>query len=176
MSKNSIEVSTFLSHDVIERKIYLIRGKKVMLDRDLAILYGVLTKNLNKAVVRNLDRFPADFMFQLSEKEYENLKFQFGTSSWGGSRKRPRAFTDYGILMLSSVLNSKRAVQVNIQIMRIFIRLRELLATHKNLERKMEELEKKYDSQFQVVFEAIQEILNPSSKKQKKPIGFHVRY
>ena len=177
MSKNnSIEVSTFLSHEIIERKIYLIQGKKVMFDRDLAALYGVTTGNLNKAVTRNLDRFPADFMFQLTPKEFKNLIFHFGTSSWGGTRKRPRAFTDYGILMLSSVLNSKRAVHVNIQIMRTFMRLRELLASHKNLQRKIEEMEKKYDSQFQIVFEAIKEIMTPPPAKQKKPIGFHVKY
>ena len=176
MSKNtSIEVSTFLSHEIIERKIYLVRGRKVMFDRDLAALYGVTTGNLNKAVARNIDRFPDDFMFQLAPKEFKNLIFQFGTSSWGGTRKRPRAFTDYGILMLSSVLNSKRAVRVNVQIMRTFVRLRELLATHKNLERKIYEMEKKYDDQFKVVFDTIKEILEPP-KKRKKPIGFHVKY
>ena len=176
MSKNkSIEVSTFLSHEIIERKIYLVRGRKVMFDRDLALLYGVTTGNLNKAVARNIDRFPDDFMFQLAPKEFKNLIFQFGRSSWGGTRKRPRAFTDYGILMLSSVLNSKRAVRVNVQIMRTFARLRELLATHKNLERKIYEMEKKYDDQFKVVFDTIKEILEPP-KKRKKPIGFHVKY
>lgn len=173
---NSIEVSTFLSHEIIERKIYLVHGKKVMFDRDLAALYGVTTGNLNKAVTRNLDRFPADFMFQLTPKEFKNLIFHFGTSSWGGTRKRPRAFTDYGILMLSSVLNGKRAVHVNIQIMRTFMRLRELLASHKNLQRKIEEMEQKYDSQFQAVFETIKKILNPPVKKEKRPIGFHAKY
>lgn len=147
-----------------------------MFDRDLAALYGVSTGYLNRTVKRHVDRFPLDFMFQLSQKEFKNLICQFGTSSWGGTRKSPRAFTDYGILMLSSVLNSKRAVQVNIQIMRTFTRLRELLASHKNLQRKIEEMEKKYNSQFQVVFETIKEILNPPVKKQKKFIGFHARY
>ncbi|MBI2094600.1 MAG: ORF6N domain-containing protein [Candidatus Omnitrophica bacterium] len=111
MSHNKlIEISTFLSPELIERKIYLIRGKKVMFDRDLASLYGVTTGNLNKAVVRNLDRFPAEFMLQLNPQEFKNLIFQFGTSSWGGTRKRPRVFTEYGILMLSSVLNSDRGM------------------------------------------------------------------
>ena len=177
MSQNkAISTISFVSHEVIERKIYIIRGKKVMFDRDLAALYGVLTRNLNKAVTRNLDRFPPDFMFQLSEKEFKNLMFQFGTSSWGGTRKRPRVFTDYGILMLSSVLNNQRAVHVNIRIMRTFARLRELLATHKDLERKIIEMEKKYDHQFNAVFDAIKQILNPQAEKRKKLIGFHVKY
>ena len=173
MPKNkSIATSTFLSHEVIERRIYLIRGKKVMLDRDLAALYGVTTGNLNKAVVRNLDRFPVDFMFQLSAKEFKNLIFQFGTSSWGGRRYLPTVFTDYGILMLSSVLSGKQAVHVNIQIMRTFTKLRELLITHKDLQRKIEEMEKKYDSQFKVIFDAVREILNLPAKP-KRQIGFH---
>lgn len=171
-----IEVSTFLAHETIERRIYYLRGMKVMFDKDLANLYGVLTRNLNKAVLRNLDRFPSDFMFQLSESEFRNLKFQFGTSSWGGTRKRPWAFTDYGILMLSSVLNSKRAIQVNIQIMRTFRKLREIVLHHKDLQKKIEEMEKKYDSQFKVVFDAIREILESKYVKPKKPIGFHAKY
>ncbi|MBI4353169.1 MAG: ORF6N domain-containing protein [Candidatus Omnitrophica bacterium] len=177
MSKNTpIEVATFLAHETVERKIYYLRGMKIMFDKDLAALYGVQTRNLNKAVTRNPDRFPPDFMFQLSESEFENLMFQFGTSSWGGTRKRPWAFTDYGILMLSSVLNSKRAIQVNIQIMRTFRKLREILFHHKDLQKKIEEMEKKYDSQFKVVFDAIREILEPKNPKPKKPIGFHTRY
>src|SRR3989338_7585503 len=116
--KELIPVSTFLSNDVIERKIYLIRGKKVMFDRDLASLYDVETRILNQAVSRNLDRFPVNFMFQLNDREFKNLISQFGTSSWGGIRKKPRVFSEHGILMLSSVLNSKRAIQVSIQIMR----------------------------------------------------------
>ena len=176
MSKiKPIAVSTFLSNEVIERKIYVLRGKKMMFDRDLASLYAVSTSYLNRQVKRHLDRFPADFMIQLDEQEFKNLMCQIGTSSWGGARKRPRAFTDYGILMLSSVLNSPRAISVNIQIMRTFTRLRELIATHKDLQRKIEEMEKKYDSQFKVVFDAIREILNPPIKS-KKPIGFHVKY
>ena len=158
--KNNIPVATFVSHETIERKIYLIRGKKVMLDDELAKLYEVRTKELNKAVKRNLDRFPEDFMFQLSPKEAEILRFQIGTSSWGGRRYTPHVFTEHGILMLSSVLSSKRAVHVNIQIMRTFMKLRELLTTHKDLKSRVDELEKKYSDQFQVVFKAIKLILN----------------
>ena len=169
-----IEVSTFHSNEVIERKIYLIRGKKVMFDRDLAALYGVTTGNLNKAATRNPDRFPADFMFQLSSKEFKNLIFQFGTSSWGGSRKRPRVFTEHGILMLSSVLNSKRAIQVNIQIMRTFAKIREFILNHKDLQRKIEELERRYNAQFRVVFETIRELEEPLKRKRTRRIGFHV--
>ena len=174
MSKNrSFEVSTFISHESIERKIYIIRGKKVMFDRDLAALYGVTTGNLNKAVARNLERFPEDFMFQLSPPEFKNLIFHFGTSSWGGTRKRPRVFTDYGILILSSVLKSRRAVQVNIQIMRTFIKLKEYILSHKDLQRKIEELEKKYDAQFSSVFQAINELEGPIKKQRGRTIGFH---
>lgn len=118
MPKKSIEVSAFLSQETIERKIYLLRNKKVMLDSELAGLYEVKTKELNRAVKRNLERFPDDFMFQLTEKEAEILRCQIGTSSWGGKRYLPHAFTEHGILMLSSILRSRRAIQVNIQIMR----------------------------------------------------------
>ena len=155
----------------IEQKILLIRSQKVMLDRDLARLYVVETGNLNKAVTRNIDRFPKDFMFQLSKDEFNNLIFHFGISSWGGTRKPPRVFTEHGILMLSSVLKSKRAAQVNIQIMRTFVRLRKMLSTHKDLLRKIEEMEKRYDSQFKVVFEAIRELMTPA-EKPKRRIGF----
>lgn len=144
-----------------------------MLDKDLAALYGVTTSNLNKAVSRNLDRFPVDFMFQLTQKEFNNLKFHFGTSSWGGTRKVPRAFTEQGVAMLSSVLHSKRAVQVNIEIMRAFVRLREMIATHKDLARRLDALEKKYDIQFKAVFDAIRELMKPP-EKQVKQIGFRM--
>ena len=177
MTKNKIvRFSTFLSHDIIERKIYFFRGKKVMFDRDLAALYDVETRLLNQAVLRNLDRFPSDFMFQLNDSEFKNLISQFGTSSWGGTRKHPRVFTEYGILMLSSVLNSKRALRVNIEIMRTFSKIREFVMSHKDLQRKIRDLERKYDSQFKVVFEAIREILEPSAGPLKKPIGFHAKY
>jgi len=142
-----------------------------MLDRDLAILYAVRTRDLNKAVSRNTDRFPDDFMVQLTRQEFENLKFQFGTSSWGGTRKRPRAFTEQGVAMLSSVLRSKRAVQVNIQIMRAFVRLREMVTSNKDLARRLEELEKKYDSQFKSVFDAIRQLMTPVVLPHRR-IGF----
>jgi ORF6N domain. len=170
-------VKTFMPQERIERSILLIRGLKVMLDRDLAELYGVQTRDLNKAVRRNSDRFPSDFMFQLTPEEYKILMFQFGTSRWGGTRKLPYAFTELGVAMLSSVLNSKRAVQVNIQIMRTFAALRELLATHKDLAQKLEEMEKKYDQQFKAVFEAIRQLITAPDSVQDKPkrqIGFKV--
>ena len=156
----------------IEQAIFLIRGQKVMLDVDLAKLYGVTTFNLNKAVKRNLDRFPEDFMFQLNYQEVRNLIFQFGISSWGGTRKLPRAFTEQGVAMLSSVLKSKRAVHVNIEIMRAFVKLREMLASHKDLALKLAEMEKKYDSQFKVVFDAIRELMAPIDPSPKPRIGF----
>jgi hypothetical protein len=157
--------------EVIEKKILLINGQKVMLDKDLADLYGVSTGNLNKAVTRNKERFPADFMVQLSAEEFSDLKFHFGTSSWGGTRKPPRAFTENGIAMLSSVLNSTRAIQVNIQIMRTFTKLREMIATHKDLVKRLNELEKKYDGQFQIVFEAIRQLIQIEEKPKRK-IGY----
>lgn len=157
---------------IIEQKIFLIRGQKVMLDRDLAVLYGVETKILNKAVRRNSDRFPPDFMFQLTKSEFDNLKFQFGTSSWGGTRKLPLVFTENGVAMLSTVLNSKRAIQVNIQIMRTFTKIRRMLVSNAQLARKLRALEKKYDEQFAVVFEAIYKLMAPPEKEQRK-IGFN---
>jgi hypothetical protein len=145
-----------------------------LIDRDLAELYGVPTRDLNKAVRRNLDRFPGDFMFQLSAQEFSNLKFQFGTSSWGGTRKLPLAFTEQGVAMLSSVLRSKRAIRVNIEIMRAFVKLRALLSSHKELAGKLEALEKKYDEQFAVVFRAIRELMAPPETPPKRRIGFGV--
>jgi hypothetical protein len=156
----------------IEGRILLIRGHKVLLDRHLAELYGVTTGNLNKAVDRNEERFPEDFAFRLNPKEYDDLKFHFGTSSWGGTRKLPRVFTEQGVAMLSSVLHSQQAVAVNIQIMRTFVRLREILGTHKDLARKLEQLEKKYDAQFRVVFDAIRELMTPSDEPRKGRIGY----
>lgn len=144
-----------------------------MLDKDLAQLYGVETKALNRAVKRNLDRFPDDFMFQLSKEEYDELlRYQFGTLKRGQhSKYLPFAFTENGVAMLSSVLNSGRAIKVNIQIMRTFTKLREMLMTHKDLKEKIEAMEKKYDYQFKIVFDAIKELLEPP-KKTKKKIGF----
>ncbi len=161
--------------EMIEKKILMIRGEKVMLDADLSELYAVETKMLVRAVKRNADRFPADFMFQLDKAEFENLRFQFGTSShWGGRRYLPYAFTEQGVAMLSSVLNSERAVKVNIEIMRAFVKLRQMLASNAELARKLEEMEKKYDSQFKIVFDAIRQLMIPPEQKKKK-IGFEVR-
>lgn len=173
--------------EVIERRIYLIRGHKVMLDSDLAELYQVETKALNRAVKRNQDRFPEDFMFRVGPEEAKGLRFHFGTSNEaeslksqivtsktgrGGRRYLPYAFTEQGVAMLSSVLNSKRAVQVNIAIMRTFVRLRQILATHKDLAAKLEAMEKKYDKQFKVVFDILRQLMEPAPSPEKGPIGF----
>jgi hypothetical protein len=161
----------------VEGKILLVRGRKVILDRDLAELYKVETFNLNKAVKRNIDRFPSDFMFQLTSEEADSLRFQIGMSKAtgrGGRRYLPYVFTEQGVAMLSGVLNSKRAVQVNIAIMRAFVKLREMIASHKDLEKKLSELEKKFDGQFQIVFEAIRQLM-VIEEKPKKKIGFIAR-
>ena len=161
--------------EVIERKILLIRGLKVMLDSHLARLYGVETKILKRAVRRNMDRFPPDFMFALSREEQEILRSQFGTLRWGEHAKYlPYVFTEQGVAMLSTVLNSKRAIQVNIEIMRTFVRLREILSTHKDLARKLEDLEKKYDEHFRVVFDAIRQLMTPPDPPKRR-IGFGVQ-
>ena len=158
--------------DRIEQRIFLLRGQKVMLSPDLAHLYNVEPRALVQAVKRNLDRFPADFMFQLSGEEFLSLKSQIVTSSWGGSRRAaPFAFTEQGVAMLSSVLRSKRAIQVNVEIMRAFVRLRQMLASHADLARKLDALEKKYDAQFRVVFDAIRELMTPP-KPNRRRIGF----
>jgi hypothetical protein len=181
----------------IERAILLIRGEKVMLDADLAALYGVATRVLVQAVKRNADRFPPDFMFQLTKEEVDLLRSQFMTSKSasrlnqgesgilrsqfviskiadprGGRRYPPYAFTEQGVAMLSSVLHSPRAIAVNIEIMRTFIRLRRMLASHADLARKLEALEKKYDAQFKVVFDAIRQLMAPPEPKRRR-IGFH---
>ncbi len=160
--------------EVIERRIYIIRRQKVMLDSDLAELYGVPTKRLNEAVTRNIDRFPEDFMFQLDTEEAAALRSQFATSKTGrgGRRYSPRVFTEHGILMLSSVLRSKRAIEVNIAIMRTFVKLRQMLATHTDLARKLATLERKYDEKFRVVFDAIRHVLAPPTDEEKRRIGF----
>jgi hypothetical protein len=155
----------------IVNKILVIRDQKVMLDRDLAELYGVPTKVLNQAVSRNMDRFPPDFMFTLSNEEFDILRSQIVTASWGMVRYPPRAFTEQGVAMLSSVLRSKRAVQVNILIMRAFVKMREMLQSHAELKRKIDAMEKKYDSQFRVVFEAIKQLMEPPATP-KKVYGF----
>ncbi|MBZ5513825.1 MAG: ORF6N domain-containing protein [Acidobacteriia bacterium] len=156
----------------IEGRILVIRGQRVMLSSHLAELYEVQPRVLIQAVKRNSSRFPKDFMFQLSRNEFANLKSQFVTSSWGGIRRAtPYAFTEQGVAMLSSVLRSERAVQVNIAIMRAFVKLREMLASHRDLARKLEEMEKKYDAQFKAVFDAIRELMTPPTKPRRR-IGF----
>ena len=160
--------------EVIERKILFIRGKKVMLDADLAELYGVETKALKRSVKRNIERFPEDFFIQITSEEFESLRYHFGTSKRGGVRYLPYAFTENGVAMLSSILNSKRAIQVNIQIMRTFTRLREIIASDKDSARRLDDLEKKYDAQFKVVFEAIRQLMTPLAAPKRK-IGFHLK-
>lgn len=166
--------SIAIADEVVMNKIYQIRNHKVMLDMDLAELYGVETKQLKRAVKRNIDRFPDDFMFELDDQEFENLRSQSGTSSWGGVRYAPMAFTEQGVAMLSSVLNSKRAIAVNIQIIRVFTKMRQLLMTHKDILLKLEKLERKtgkHDENFKIVFDYLKELLNPPSEPMRK-IGF----
>ena len=178
-------MSELIPSEKIKERILIVRGQKVMLDKDLAELYGVGTRDLNKAVTRNLERFPADFMFQMTKEEFDRLMFHSGTSKRGGTRKPARVFTEQGVAMLSSVLNSERAIQVNIlrhkswrirhdfwqKIMRTFTKLRKLMITHENLRCKIEKMEKKYDYQFKAVFEAIKKLID-SPQKTKRPIGF----
>ena len=160
----------------ILKSILVLRREKVLLDADLARLYDVETKALLQAVRRNIERFPEDFMFQLSREEWLDLKSQIVTSSsWGGRRTAPYAFTEQGVAMLSSVLRSGRALQVNIEIMRAFVQLKRMLATHADLARKIESLERKYDAQFRGVFDAIRELMAPLENPKKQPIGFNVK-
>lgn len=159
--------------EVIEQKIYLVRGQKVMLDFDLAVLYGVPRRSLNQAVKRNKKRFPKDFMFRLDREENNRLKSQFVIlTEKNYDIYQPYAFTEHGILMLSSVLNSEKAIQVNIEIMRTFIKLRNILAEHKDILRKIEAMEKKYDSKFRIVFDTIRKMMTPDTPPKRK-IGFH---
>ena len=158
--------------EVVERKIYLIRGQKVMLDKNLAVLYGVKPIRLREQVKRNIRRFPDDFMFQLNEKEIDSMVSQNAIPSrkyLGGYK--PYVFTEQGVAMLATVLNSERAVQVNIAIMRVFVKLREMIACNKDLARKLDDMEKKYDAQFKVVFDAIRQLMTPPEPRQKQ-IGF----
>jgi hypothetical protein len=165
-------MSVPIPREQIEQTILMIRGHRIMLSTDLADLYAVEPRVLIQAVKRNKDRFPPDFMFQLTEQEFNHLKSQFVTSSWGGLRRAyPYAFTEQGVVMLSSVLRSKRAVQVNIGIMRAFVRLREMIGSNKVLARRLSDLEKKYDGQFRVVFEAIRELMAEPATKSRR-IGF----
>ena len=177
MAKKEMELA--IPNEVIINKIYYIRGLKVMIDSDLAELYGVATKVLNQAISRNLDRFPNDFMFQLNEKEWEILKSQFVTSSWGGKRKLPFVFTEHGVLMLSSVLNSKRAIAVNIQIMRIFARIRQMLMDNTEIRLEVEKIKKKVDNQdknMEVVFQYLDELLQKNENpKTRKQIGYKIK-
>ena len=173
MSKESSQAVS-IPDEVVMNKIYFIRSQKVMLDRDLAELYGVTTGNLNKAVKRNAKRFPEDFMFQLNKEEFDNLIFQIGRSRWGGTRKLPNAFTEQGVAMLSGVLNSDRAISVHIQIIRVFTKMREMLLTHKEILLKVEQMEKKLlsqDKKIVVVFDYLNQFIK-EQEKPLKPIGF----
>jgi len=163
--------SSIIPVERIERSIIMIRGKKVMLDIDLAEIYGVTTKRLNQQVGRNPERFPEDFMFQLTQEEFKRLRLQFATANFSMRRNAPFAFTEHGAVMLASVLNSPVAVDASVQVVRAFVKLRQLLATHADLARKLNAMEKKYDSQFAVVFKAIRELMEPPVKK-RKAIGF----
>ncbi len=165
---------SFVSIEQIEKSIYLIRGYRVMLDKDLAKIYGVPTKYLNQQVRRNLDRFPKDFMFQLTGIEEESLRLQIATSNEGrgGRRYLPYVFTEHGALMLSAVLNSPVAINASIQVVRAFIHLRQMLVSNSVLSQRLYALEKKYDGNFKVVFEAIRQLMNPLVPN-RKPIGFH---
>ncbi len=175
MKSSKKEIITVPNERIISR-IFLIRDKKVMIDNDLAELYGVETRTFNQAVKRNIDRFPADFMFQLNKQETEILRSQFVILKSGRGQHRkymPYVFTEQGVAMLSSVLNSDRAIMVNIQIIRTFTQLRELLSTNKDLREKIENMEKKYDKQLREIFEAIKSLLMEETKS-KEPIGFSV--
>ena len=169
-------MTTIVPVEAIVQKIIFLRGEKVLLDRDLAELYGVQTKALKQAVRRNIKRFPKDFMFALSEEEFKNWRSHFVTSKSDkmGLRHRPMAFTEQGVAMLSSVLNSERAIEVNIGVMRAFVRLRQMIASNASLARKLDDLEKKYDAQFKVVFDAIRQLVAPPDNPRKK-IGFSVK-
>lgn len=168
-------MSTLVSIEYIEHKILLIRGHKVMLDSDLADLYGVEVKRLNEQVRRNLERFPEDFMFQLNNQEVTPLRSQFATLKVGRGEYRkyaPYAFTEQGVAMLSSVLHSPRAIQVNIEIMRAFVKLRQLLISHKDLAAKLDQMEKTYDHNFQIVFQHLRQLMQPPPLPPKRKIGF----
>ena len=177
--------SLIASVEQIESQIFLTRGQKVMLDEDLATLYGVETKRLNEQVRRNSERFPEDFMFQLTTEEFTDLKYQIGISNLrsqiatsnnpvgrGGRRHLPYAFTEHGAIMAASVLNSPRAVEASVQVVRAFVQLRQMLASNAELSRKLVALEKEYDIKFRAVFDAIRELMTPSDPKKKRPIGF----
>jgi hypothetical protein len=165
-----------ITEESVINKIYIIRDQKVMLDKDLAELYNVTTGNLNKAVGRNIKRFPEDFMFELTKEEFENLKSQFETSSWGGTRKTPKAFTEQGVAMLSGVLHSDRAIMVNIQIMRAYSKMREMLTDNLSLKLEIEEIKKKltnHSKNIELVFNYLDELVDKKNKeKPRKEIGY----
>ncbi|RLD17769.1 MAG: ORF6N domain-containing protein [Caldiserica bacterium] len=164
-------MSDIVPVEVIESRIFVVRGQKVMFDKDLAMLYGVETRRLIEQVKRNIKRFPSDFMFQLTKEEFYELRSHFATSKRGGRRYLPYAFTEQGIAMLSSVLNSERAIMVNIQIMRTFVKMRRMMLSYKDLKMKIERLERKYDRKFKIVFDVLKKVLEPEIK-EKRRIGF----
>jgi len=181
MNKN--ESKSIIPLEKIERVIYVIRGQKIILDQDLATLYGVKTKNLNKAVSRNQERFPEDFIFRLTYEEWANLKFQIGTSSlnWGGRRKLPLAFTEHGVAMASNLLKSKRAIEVSVEIVRVFIRMRQTLTSHKEMSKELAELKSfllKHSNQtnreFKRIWQAIEKLSKQPDRKEQRKIGFDV--
>jgi hypothetical protein len=172
-------MNDMIPQEIVEQKIFVIRGQKVMLDRDLALLYKVTTGRLNEQVRRNIKRFPDDFMFQLTEHEYQHLISQFAIARWGGRRHMPYVFTEQGVAMLSSVLNSERAIQVNIAIMRVFVKIKQILSTHKELAHKLNDLEhklEKHDGEIKLIFQAIREMMTapaePPPEQPKRRIGF----
>ena len=161
-----------IEYEIVVSKIAVVRGQRVMFSQGSASLFGVKTRVLMQAVQRNIERFPPDFLFQVTDQEFAILKSQFVTSSWGGIRKLPFAFSEQGVAMLSSVLRSKRAVAVNIEIMRAFVRMRALIDGNRTLAKKINDLEQKYDKQFKVVFQAIYDLMDDREKKPKRKIGF----
>lgn len=172
MSEDHLPVT--LPDTVVMEKIYVIKGTKVMLDNDLAELYGIETKQLKRAVRRNINRFPEDFMFELTTEEFNDLRSQFGTSSWGGARYVSMVFTEHGVLMLSSVLNSERAIKVNIQIMRVYVRIREMILTHKDLLQQMDSLDKKVakqDEKIALIFKYLKKFIDVQKTPMKR-VGY----
>jgi hypothetical protein len=179
MLQANVNATAQVRTESIARVIHILQGQKVLFDADLAALYGVPTKRFNEQVKRNLGRFPIDFMFQLSNQEFSNLRSQFATSSWGGRRKLPYAFTEHGAIMAASILNTPRAIDVSVYVVRAFVQLREVLATHKELAKRLDELESRierklvtHDQALADIIRAIRELRAPPEPKQKRPIGF----
>ncbi len=168
--------SAILRLQYVATCIHEVRGQRVILDGDLARIYGITTKRLNEAIKRNPARFPSDFAFRLTRQEVANLRSQFATSSsYGGTRYLPYAFTEHGAIMAATVLNSPQTVQMSLFVVRAFVKMRDALTGHRDLARKLEELEKKYDNQFRVVFDAVRQLMNPPEPRRRRSIGFHVR-